>query len=179
MSFINDPTRAFSPILKVTAFSDIEMTSEQGSLLLPYDASTMESSFSNVICQPKTIDATNGGGDFKGSNPSDLKINFLLDDTTYSNLIAFALPSMLIPDRVDMLIKKLIELCHTKNEATEQPNYVRLKPFGMALLDSPGGGFNGRLLSMNIKNDLVNLTGDRVKARVECVFKEKAQAATS
>lgn len=176
MSFVNDPTRAFSPILKLTAFSDIEMTKEQGSIILPYDASSMESNFTNIICEPKTIDATNGGGDYKGSKASDFKINFLLDDTTYSNIIAFALPSMLIPDRVDVLIKKLIELCHSKNETTKQPNFIRLKPFGMPLLDSPGGGFNGRLLSMNIKNELVNLTGDRVKARVNCVFKEKAQA---
>ncbi len=179
MSFINDPTRAFTPILKLTAFSDIEMTDEQGSLILPYDASAMESSFTNIICEPKVIDATNGGVVYKGTKSSDLKINFLLDDTTYSNIVAFALPSMLITDRVDVMVKKIIELCHSVNETTKQPNYIRIKPFNMPLLDTPGGGFDGRLLTLRVKNEIVNLTGDRVKARVECTFKEKVQAVAS
>jgi hypothetical protein len=179
MSFINDPTRAFTPVLKLTAFSDIEMTDEQGSLILPYDAAAMETSFTNVICEPKVIDSTNGGVVYKGTKSSDLKVNFLLDDTTYSNLVAFALPSMLITDRVDVLVKKIIELCHSENDTTKQPNYLRLKPFNMPLLDSAGGGFDGRLLTLNVKNEIVNLTGDRVKARVECTFKEKIQAAPS
>ncbi|MEY8240069.1 MAG: hypothetical protein RPT25_06970 [Cycloclasticus sp.] len=172
MSFINDPTRAFSPLLKLTAFSDAQMTKEVGSLLLPYDATAMDSTYSNIICDPKTIGAQSGTGTYKGTKSSDLRVSFLLDDTTYSNLVAYALPAILITDSVDAIVKKLLSYCYSQNETTGEPNYLLLKPYGMPLVDSPGGGFKGRLLTMNIKNEIVSLLGDRVKAKIDCTFKE-------
>lgn len=172
MSIISDPTRAFLPLLKLTAFSDVQMTKKVDDVLLAYDPSALESTYTNSICDPKTIETQSGGGSYDGSKSSDLKITFLLDDTTYSSQKAFSLPNMSIDDRVDEVIKKLLNLCYTRNTTTDEPNYILLKPFNMPLVNSPGGGFKGRLLTMNIKNEMVNLTGDRVKAKVDCTFKE-------
>ncbi len=175
MSIINDPTRLLFPLMKLTAFSNAEMTELKGTLLLPYDATKMDSSYTNNICDNNTLDKKSGDNDFKGSSSSDLQVNFILDDSTYSNIVTFALPNMLIPDNVDNIVKKLIELCHTPN-ANNEPNYILLKPLNMPLVDSPGGGFKGRLVSMTIKNELITLLGNRVKARAECTFKESLSA---
>ncbi len=171
MSLINDPTRILSPLMKLTAYSDPQMTSQVGSVLLPYDVKAMDVSYENVILDNETLSGQNGGNSYKGAKSSDLSVDFLLDDTTYSNLIAFALPLTLIPDSVDNLIKKLIKYCHTPNSELA-PNFVMLKPFGMPLMDSPGGGFKGQLLSMKVKTEMVNILGERVKAKVSCTFKE-------
>jgi len=174
MSNFNDPTRSHFPSIKITAFSDVQMTKKVDSLVLPYDASNMNASFSNNICDNKTLGEQSGSNDFKGAKSNDLSITFVLDDSTYSNLVAFALPSAMIPDSVDSIVKKLIKLLHTPNESDTSagPNYISLKPKEMPLIDSPGGGFRGRLLNMTIKNELVTLKGNRVKAKVECTFKE-------
>jgi hypothetical protein len=166
MSEFNDPTRLLFPRIKITAHSDVNMRDIVGSLVLPYDASNMNASFSNNICDNEIL-----GGQ---SSRNELTITFVLDDSTYSNLVAFALPNMLIPDSVDKTVTKLIELLHTPNkpDTNTGPNYILLKPMDMPLIDSPGGGFKGRLLNMTIKNELVTLKGNRVKAKVECTFKE-------
>jgi hypothetical protein len=176
MSIINDPTRLLFPLMKLTAFSNAEMTKLEGTLLLPYDATSMDSNYKNHICDNDTLDQQNGNNDFKGSSSSDLQVTFILDDSTYSNIVAFALPNMLIPDNVDNMVKALIKLCHTPN-SENSPNYILLKPLNMPLVDSPGGGFKGRLVSMTIKNELITLTGSRVKAKAECTFKESLSAA--
>ncbi|WP_086931704.1 hypothetical protein [Agarilytica rhodophyticola] len=172
MSIINDPTRAFLPIMKVTAFSDVQRTKKEGSIYLPYDTSALDSTYTNTLLEDDPKEGVSGSNRYKGSPSSDLNINFLLDDTTYSNLIAYALPNMLIPDSVDKLVKKLITLCYTHNSSTKEPNYVLLQALNMPLVNSVGGGFKGRLLNMSVKNEIINLLGNRVKAKVECSFKE-------
>lgn len=174
MSLINDPTRAFSPMMKVSAFEDIQRTKAKGSVTIPYDTTVMEAKFETILTGDKSLSKQGGNNNYEGAKSSELKVTFLLDDTTFANPVAFALPPAMIADNVDKTIKKLLDLCHTEQKLGEEsgPYYLSLKPLDMPLLDSPGGEFKGRLQSMNIKTELVNILGDRIKAKVECVFKE-------
>lgn len=173
MSLFNDPARILLPMMKVEAFEDQDRQASVDSVILPFDAMAMESKFINIVTDFSAAGVA-GFNEFKGSPSPDLDVTFLLDDTTYSNLVAFALPGALVPDSVDKLVKKMITLFHTSHvkKGKIEPYYLTLKTLSMPLADSAGEGFNGRLSEMTIKNEIVNILGERVKAKVVCKFKE-------
>lgn len=174
MSFVSDPTRLLTPLMQLTAYKKIERGAgdKVSTLLIPYDAESMASSFMNKVCDTNVIGSASGSSAFQKSSASTLDITFVLDDTTYSNLVAFALPPVLIPDSVDKIIKKLLELSHSIAGSTHEPYYLTLKPLNMPLVNSPAGGFRCRLTTIQVENKIINLLGNRVKAYVKCSFKE-------
>ena len=174
MSIVNDPTRLFLPMMKVTGYSKIErgVGDAIGSVTLPYDPKNMESEFVNCICDHNTIGGESGESSFKKSNSSEIEVTFLLDDTTFSNIVAFGLPNNLIPDSVDKSIKSLLKICHSVDGKIHEPPYLTLKPLSMPLVNTAAGGFSGRLMSLKIQNEIVDMLGNRIKAQVKCRFKE-------
>ena len=174
MSLFKDPTRALTPLMQLNSYKKIERGAANltGTLYLPYDPQGMDSTFENCISEDTSISGESGSSSFKKAKSSDLKVSFLLDDTTYSNIVAYALPNMMIPDSADKIIKKLLDMCQAVDGVIHEPPYVTLKAFMMPMVNAVGGGFNGRLTSMTIKNEIVDLLGSRVKAKVDCTFKE-------
>ncbi|WP_298774535.1 hypothetical protein [uncultured Shewanella sp.] len=171
MSIFSDPTRAFVPVIKITAYKDKAQTKKKGSVTLPYDHESLDVSFENCIIADNSIGGDSGASVFSKTKPSELKVTFVLDDTTFSNPVAYLMPNNIIPYSVDSKIKNFKALCHTQNPETNEPHFVAIKSMNMPLLDSPSGVFLGLLTQMKIKNELVDALGNRVKARVECVFK--------
>jgi Contractile injection system tube protein len=173
MSFFADPTRAFVPLAKLTAFSKNDRTkaTEEESLWLPFDTKSLNSTFENCVCNPATIGAGSGGTKFKGSKDSRLSITFILDDSTYSNLVAFLLPKAAIFDSVDKTINKLIKYCSSISGKTHEPYDLSIKAFDMPLVKDEGA-FNCKLSSMAIENKKVDFLGNRIRAEVKCEFVE-------
>jgi len=180
MSFVNDPTRLLSPLVKIASYDTINGTiaNEVGSVLVPYDMKALKSTYTNCVKPQKT-----SGGDgsilaFNYSEPSEMNIKLLLDDTTYSNIVAFALPANLIPDSVDSIIKKLLKMCAIDGE-NHRPHFIRVTPLQMPMVKGPHTGFGGFLSSMEISNDIVDSLGNRMKATVDLKFMECNDAKTS
>ncbi|MCL1123202.1 CIS tube protein [Shewanella surugensis] len=170
MSIFSDPTRAFVPVIKVTGYEDKGQTKKKSSVTLPYDKESLDVSFETCVVSEKS---NKGEGDsyFSQSKPSSLKVTFVLDDTTFSNPLAYVMANNLIPFSVDKTINKLKELCHTVDNKLQHPPYVSIKSMGMPLMDSASGVFHGLLTEMKVKNELVDSLGNRVKAKVVCTFK--------
>jgi len=145
-----------------------------GSILLPYEDKSMNVVLQNCIMAERTMSKKSNDTRFNGTEPAKLDMSFILNDSTYSNLIAYASPLNTGPDSVDNTINRLIELCYQPNgkDTNKQPNYLLIKPFNMPLLNTAAGGFRGQLSQMIIKTELVDNLGQRVKARVECNFVE-------
>lgn len=170
MAIFSDPTRLLVPTLKITAYTDKEQKEKVGSISLPYDKSSLDVGFKNCVSGRKTVDGANDNTFFNGAKPSTLKVTFLLDDTTFSNPIAYLMPNNFIPGSVDKEIKKLKGLCHSIDDKNKV-NYLAISSSGMPLLDSASGVFHGLLTDMKVKNEIVDMLGNRVKAQVTCSFK--------
>lgn len=181
MSFVNDPTRALVPLVKIAAYNKVSgsMANLVDSVVVPYDMSSLKSSYSNCIKSDKTSAGDGAIGRFNYSEPSTMNLKVLLDDTTYSNIIAFGLPAMLIPDSVDKIIKKLFTMCHAISGDEHQPHFVRVTPLQMPMVKGPHSGFGGFVSSMEISNDIVDMLGNRMKATVDIAFTECKDAKTS
>lgn len=174
MSFISDPTREQVPLIKITAYKKIARGNgdKVDSLLLPFDVQSFISDFQNNIVEKGIIGASSGAAGFQQAPPSELKVTFVLDDSTYENLVAFNKPRSSISDRVDEIVKKLFTLCHSVCGETHEPYYLILKPLHMPLANSGAGGFRCRLKDMKVDNKLVDTEGNRIKAMVNCTFIE-------
>ena len=174
-SFI-DPTRnsASIPMMKITAFKEAKRFSKKGSLILPYDESSLDITLQNATHTPNTVREESGRIRFINACPTDLKVTFVLDDTTFSNLIGYAMPRKSIPGSVDKKIKQFQKLCYTIDSSTKEPFYLSIKSLSIPLLDNASGVFDGILGSAQIKTELVDLTGSRVKAKIICTFKHSA-----
>lgn len=181
MSVFNDPTRLLMPLVKITAHDAVGGTksAEIGDILVPYEMSSLKSSYSNCIKSNKTAGGDGTITKFNYSEPSEMGITLLLDDTTYSNIVAYGMPNNLKPDSIDKIIGKLLKICHSIDGKSHQPYFVRITPLQMPMVSGPSGGFGGFLSSMNIKNDIVDMLGNRVKAKVELAFTESKSAEAS
>lgn len=166
MSLFSDPTRILIPTIKLTGYVDKKKTD---SVLLPYDPKELDISYKNCVKDEQAIGSQSGATSFSAAKPSELQVTFILDDTTFSNLIAYALPKSLIPDSVDNSIKTLQQLSHTFDKG--KPPQVTIQALNMPLLETPSGLFRGLLTSMKVTTELVDMFGNRVKAKVKCSFK--------
>ncbi|TDO96696.1 hypothetical protein [Marinomonas balearica] len=180
MSFVNDPTRLLSPRVKITSYDDKVCTRahEIGSVEVPYDMKSLKSTYSHCVKQLKTSNGSGSIVKFNYSEPSQMNIKLLLDDTTYSNEAAFALPANLIPDSVDSIIKKLLVMFAIDGEL-HSPRFIRVTPLQMPMVKGPHTGFSGFLSSMEISNDIVDSRGNRIKATVDLKFMECKSASQS
>lgn len=174
MSFIADPTRLLTPLMKITSYKKIARGAGDkiSSLILPFDAENFTGTFENKICTNKGVNSSSGNTQHQKAKDSTLDISFVLDDSTYASAVSFVLPAMLIPDSVDKLIKKLLKLTHSVNGKIHEPPFLILQPLNMPLVNSPGGGFRCQLTSLKVENKIVDLLGNRVKAVAKCSFKE-------
>ncbi len=181
MSFVNDPTRLLVPLVKITAYSKVSgsIADQVDSVMVPYDMTSLKSGFANCV----KSDAASGGdgavASFNYTEPSEMQLKLLLDDTTYSNIAAFGLPANLIPDSVDKVIQQLITMCVTIDGDSHQPNFVRVTPLQMPMVKGPGSGFGGFVSSLEVTNDIVDMLGNRMKATVDIKFTECKDAKTS
>lgn len=180
MSFVNDPTRLLSPLVKIASYDKMDGThaDEMGSVLVPYDMKSLKSTYSNCVKPQKTSGGDSSIGQFNYSEPSQMNLKLLLDDTTYSNIVAFALPANLIPDSVDSIIKKLLVMFAIEGEL-HSPRFIRITPLQMPMVKGPHTGFGGFLSSMEISNDIVDSLGNRMKATVDLKFMECKSATKS
>ena len=180
MSFVNDPTRLLSPLVKITSYDTIggSVSNKLDSVFVPYDMKALKSTYTNCVKPQKTSGGDGGIVTFNYSEPSEMNIKLLLDDTTYSNEIAFALPPKLIPDSVDSIIKTLLKMCAIDGEQ-HRPPFIRVTPLQMALRKGPHTGFGGFISSVEISNDIVDSFGNRVKATVDLKFMECKSAKQS
>lgn len=180
MSFVNDPTRLISPLVKITSYDTINGTiaNQIDSVLVPYDMKALKSTYTNCVKPGKTSGGDGSILDFKYTEPSEISLKLLLDDTTYSNIVAFALPANFIPDSVDNVIETLLTMCAIDGEL-HRPRFIRVLPLQMPLVSGPHSGFGGYLSSMEISNDIVDSLGNRMKATVDLKFMECNDAQTS
>ncbi len=171
-----DPTRNSSsiPMMKITAYKEPKRVTKKGSLVLPYDDASLDLTLKNAVYTPDTIREESGRIRFIKACPTDLNITFLLDDTTFSNLLAYPMPRTSFPDSVDEKIKQFQKLCHTIDPKTREPFYLSIKSLSIPLFDNASNIFDGVLGSAQIKTELVDLTGSRVKAKIICTFKHSA-----
>ncbi len=156
MSLFSDPTRILVPTIKLTK-------KDKSSISLPYDPESLDISFQNCVHEDKSMSASSGAIHFAAEKSSALKVTFILDDTTFSNLVAYVLPKSRISDSVDNSIKVLQGISNEHEK-------VNIQALNMPLMGSPSGSFNGLLTSMKVKTELVDSFGNRVKAKVECSF---------
>ena len=106
-----DPTRnaATIPMMKITAYEDPKQNKKKDSLILPYDESTLDINFKNASYTRNIIGQASGQTRFINAYPTCLQVTFVLDDTTFSNMIAYAMPRKAIPGSVDKKNKKVSE----------------------------------------------------------------------
>lgn len=181
MSLFNDPTRILVPVVKIAAFKKVGggVADLVDSIVAPYDMPSLTSKYANCINADKTAGGDGAVGRFNYSEPSEMALKLLLDDTTYSNLVAYAMPAALIPDSVDKLVTKLFSMCHAIDGDSHQPYFIRVTPLQMPMVNGPSGGFGGFLKSMEVKNEIVDMLGSRVKAKVDLNFTECKTAENS
>lgn len=169
----SDPTRNSSttPMMKIDAYQDPRRKKKVDNIILPFDESSLDITLKNATQTPNTIGEGSGRIRFINACPTDLKVTFVLDDTTFSNVVAYGMPRGLIPGSVDKQIKKFQKLCYKINKKTNEPYYLSIKSLSIPLLDNASQVFNGILRSAQIKTELIDLTGSRVKAKIICEFK--------
>jgi hypothetical protein len=174
MSLANDPARALVPSVKIAAYSKIDggRGNLVDSVVVPYEMSSLISSYSNCIEPEKTAAGSGSVTKFNYSLPSQIKLTLLLDDTTCFNSVAYLMSASDISDSVDKIIEKLMAMCQVIVGEEHRPHFIRVTPMQMPLVKGPTGGFGGLLSNMSIKNEIVDLLGNRVKATVELTFTE-------
>ncbi|SHO56464.1 CIS tube protein [Vibrio quintilis] len=174
MSVFTDPTRAFIPSVNIAAYKKIGGGTADlvSSVLVPYDMPSLTTHYTNDIRSAKTAGGDGAVNQFNFSEPSEMKLRLLLDDTTYANAVAYLMPSNTIPDGVDAIVEKLLTMCHAIDGKTHQPYFIRVTPMQMPLVKGPHSGFGGFLSSMEIRNEIVDSLGCRVKATVDLSFTE-------
>lgn len=170
MALFSDPTRALLPRIKITGYKERNQKTKIGDVTLPYDPESLELDVKNCVVNDNAIGDEGKDSHFSRAKPSELGITFLLDDTTFANPVAFAMPHNLIPGSVDKQIKTLQKICGQNTKDNYLP-HVAIKSLGMPIVDSPSGVFHGLLTKFNVKNELVDVLGNRVKAKVTCRFK--------
>ncbi|MEI8634199.1 hypothetical protein P4S72_23445 [Vibrio sp. PP-XX7] len=147
-------------------------------IVAPYEMSSLVSQHSNCVKQEKTAGGDGAVAKFNYSEPSEIKLKLLLDDTTFTNLVAYVLPANLIPDNVDSTIKTLLD--HgPRLMATRTNPFVRVTPLQMPLVAGAGSGFGGFLTHVAVNNDIVDGLGNRVKASVDLTFMQVKTAEAS
>lgn len=90
--------------------------------------------YTNDIRSAKTAGGDGAVNQFNFSEPSEMKLRLLLDDTTYANAVAYLMPSNTIPDGVDAIVEKLLTMCHAIDGKTHQPYFIRVTPMQMPLV---------------------------------------------
>ncbi len=150
--------------------ADAKPASGMKTLTLAYDPLTMQTTFSNSIKQNNSVGVKRRKSYFRNKGAAELRVSFVLDDTIYMNPIELALKMR--SDTTDKIIKSMIKQWYTNDSKTLQPNLLLIKAFDMPLMDGTTGGFWGQLLNMQVINKTINEQGERVKARVDCLFIE-------
>ncbi len=162
-----------TPLMEVSFFKKVEKGA--GSLIekieLPYDAESLNANVSANLLDVDIIGGLSGESYYQGLKSSDLRVTFLLNDTlieTPADLAKTASSS----SSVDGVITKLLKYCSLVQSETHKPAFVTLVPLNQPLVGGPSGGFGGMLNHMKVVNELVDDSGSRLKARIECCFKE-------
>lgn len=160
------------PLCKLTFFKKIERGNgnKLEELTLPYDAEKLETSYSNHLEKASTIGAESGSSRYQSSPPSELKITFLLDDTIIDTPLD--IQAQLTGTTTENAIKTLLASAVSVQGETHEPAYVTVTPLGMRLVSGPTGGFSGMLCEIKVENELIDMFGNRLKAKVECCFTE-------
>ncbi|MEM6406504.1 MAG: hypothetical protein AAF669_07950 [Pseudomonadota bacterium] len=165
-----DPTRNLLtvPMIKITE------NKKKNSILLPYDKNSLTVDYTHNNKTQQFI-----GGGYKimptGTEPGKLAVNFLLDDTTFSFAPMYLSPRQFIPASVDKKIKMFMALCYS--EEKNEPNLLTLKAPGFPLMPTTSQVFTGILENLKVKTEIVDLTGARAKAELECnfIFQKKTE----
>ncbi|WP_428241081.1 hypothetical protein [Gynuella sp.] len=181
MSSYLDASRLTLPMLKITGYQDNSRSKKITSVSLPFLQESL-----NVDQQQSfnVVNAQNNQEVITGTRtaPTGLKVTFVLDDTTFATPIVgsamFLMPKTgKLPMSVEKQLKTLADICYSSQKKNAL-NYLTIQSRNMPLINTPAGTFHCVLKSMKVKNELVDIWGDRIKALVECEFQHCAKEDT-
>lgn len=161
------------PLCKITFYKKVERGAgnQLAELTLPYDANTLQSVYKNSVTNSQVLGAESGASQYQKSAPSTLKVTFLLDESvieTPDQLLQRALGD----NTTESHIQTLLKYGTAVQGETHVPAFVTIKPLNMALNSGADGSFSGMFSELEVKNELVDSKGRRVKAQVSCCITE-------
>lgn len=161
------------PLCKITFYTKVERGAGNkiAELTLPYDSNSLQSSYKNNVTSSSVVGAESGASQYQKSAPSTLKMTFLLDDSVVET------PNQLLQrvmgdNTTETHIKTLLKYGTAVQGKTHVPAFVTITPLNMALNAGADGSFSGMFSELEVKNELVDSKGRRVKAQVSCCLTE-------